>query len=134
MVPKGSDGRFDLILCYRAYCGFLRKALASRPVPEAGAKHGTIVDARRRKLDADASMAELELARERGRLVAIADVEKEMTDLIVTTKERMLAVGGRVAAALAGETSRNMIQAKIEIATKEALTQLSQSGDVPSPQ
>lgn len=124
VIPKGRDGKFDVLEAYRAYCSFLRKALAARPVPEPGAKHGTIVDARRRKITADAEMAELELARERGQLVSIADVEREMTNLIVTTKARMMAVGGRVAPELVGETSRNLIAAKIEKATKEALVQL----------
>jgi phage terminase Nu1 subunit (DNA packaging protein) len=124
------DGRFDLVVCLKWYVRFLQEALRSRPVPEAGAKHGTIVDARRRKLDADASMAELNLARERSQLVSIRDVEFAWSEIILSAKARLLAVPARAAPKCIGE-SRSMISAVIEKELKEALTVLAKD-DVPS--
>jgi hypothetical protein len=71
-----------------------------------------------------ADLAEIVLAQQRRELVSIADVEKAMTDLVVTTKARLMAVPARLAPDLVGETSRVMIQAKIEKAQKEALQHL----------
>jgi hypothetical protein len=77
-----------------------------------------------RLLSTKADLAEIVLAQQRRELVSIADVEKAMTDLVVTTKARLMAVPARLAPDLVGETSRVMIQAKIEKAQKEALQHL----------
>jgi len=79
-----------------------------------------------RMLSAKADLQELDLASKRGELVSIADVEKQMTDLVITTKARILTVPARVAPELLGEGSRVMVQAKIEKALKEALLHLSE--------
>jgi hypothetical protein len=60
--------------------------------------------------------------------VAIPDVEKMMTDLVLTTKARMMAIPPRLAPDLVGEGSRVMIQAKLEKALKEAMSYLAQQG------
>jgi hypothetical protein len=70
----------------------------------------------------------MELAKERGQLVAIQDVEKEMTDLILTTKARIMAIPPRLSPELVGETSRVMIQAKLEKACKKSLAYLAKAG------
>jgi hypothetical protein len=80
-----------------------------------------------RLLRADADLREMELASERGQLVAIQDVEKELTDLVITTKARAMAIAPRLAPELVGETSRVMIQAKPEKACRESLAYLARS-------
>lgn len=60
--------------------------------------------------------------------MAIQDVEKAITDLVLTTKARIMAIPPRMAPELVGETSRVMIEAKIEKSCKEALTPLSREG------
>ena len=72
-------------------------------------------------------MKELNLAVRRRELVAVADVEKEMTDLVITTKARILSVPASVAGDLVGEQSRVMAQSKVEKALKEALSHLAES-------
>jgi hypothetical protein len=70
----------------------------------------------------------MELAKERGLLVALPDIESTLTDLVLTTKARIMAIPQRVSADLVGETSRVMIQAKLEKACKEALAYLAKAG------
>jgi hypothetical protein len=48
--------------------------------------------------------------------------------MVLMTKARLLAVPARLAVDLVNETSRVMIQAKIEKAIKEALTTLADDG------
>jgi phage terminase Nu1 subunit (DNA packaging protein) len=80
-----------------------------------------------RLISARADEQELELAQKRAELVSIADVEKEMTDLVATTKARILTVPARLAPDLLGEESRVMVQAKLEKALKEALAHLAET-------
>ena len=70
----------------------------------------------------------MELAKERGLMVALPDIETMLTDLVLTTKARIMAIPQRVSADLVGETSRVMIQAKLEKACKEALAYLAKAG------
>ena len=81
-----------------------------------------------RLLRADADLREIELAKERALLVAIPDVEELLTDLVLTTKARIMSIPPRLAPELVGETSQVMIQAKIEKACKEALSYLAKRG------
>ena len=109
------------------YIRYLQQALKRREVPIEGEYLGAHKE-RVRLLRADADLREMELAEKRGQMVAIQDVEIEMTNLIVTTKARIMGIPPRVAPDLVGETSRVMIQAKIEKACKEALSALARSG------
>jgi phage terminase Nu1 subunit (DNA packaging protein) len=124
-LPKKLRGKYDQDLCVGWYIRYLQALVEKKAiVGEGGEVLKNEREERLRLLRADADLREIELARERGQLVAIEDVEKEMTDLILVTKARVLAVGARVAPELVGETSRVMIQAVIEKAHKEALSHL----------
>ena len=56
-----------------------------------------------------------------------------MTDLVLTTKARIMAIAPRLAPELVGETSRVMIHAKLEKALKEALATLAKSANNGNP-
>lgn len=124
-LPKKLRGKYDQDLCVGWYIRYLQ-ALVERKaiVGEGGEVLKNEREERLRDLRAVADLREIERDRERGQLVAIEDVEKEMTDLVLVTKARVLAVGARVAPELVGENSRVMIQAVIEKAHKEALSHL----------
>ena len=66
----------------------------------------------------------MELARERSLVISINDYERTLADLILTTKARIMAIPPRLAPDLVGETSRVMVQAKLEKACKESLAYL----------
>jgi phage terminase Nu1 subunit (DNA packaging protein) len=121
-LPRLSHGRFETIPCLTWYIGFLRDALAKRD----GDADGDTVAVRTRaaKLKQSEALAELrqiELEQTQGHLVAIEDVEHEMTDLVLVTKARIMAIAPRLAPVLVGETDRAVIQARIEKSCREAL-------------
>jgi hypothetical protein len=55
--------------------------------------------------------------------MALDDVEKVMTDLVVMTKTRILTIANRLAPQLVGEP-QTVIEAKLDRALKDALTAL----------
>ena len=82
-MPKNSErGRYELIPTVKGYIHWLRdRSLYG----EAKAKSGNVVsldEARRRKLIAEAELAELELQKERGEVVSIEETEKSWTEVI----------------------------------------------------
>jgi len=131
-MPKEGRGQFDPVKCMLFYIWYLQRALEKKSVPTLNGGFVGEREERVRLLRADADLREMELAKERSRLVSIEDIEKEMTDLILTTKARIMAVAPRLAADLVGETSRVMVHAKIEKALKEALLQLSKRKAAPT--
>jgi phage terminase Nu1 subunit (DNA packaging protein) len=126
-MPRETRGQYDPVKCAAFYIRFLQRALEKKSVPTLDGGFAGEREERIRLLRADADLREMELARERSQLVAISDVERVMTDLVLTTKARILAMPARLAPELVGETSRVMIQAKIEKACKESLAYLARS-------
>src|ERR1700694_1604956 len=124
-LPKEGRGQFDPVKCMLWYIRYLQQALEKKSVPTLDGAFVGEREQRVRLLKADADLREIELARERGELVPLADVEAEMTNLVLITKARVLAVAPRVAPELLGLTSRVMAHAIVEKALNEALLQLS---------
>ena len=132
-MPQESRGRYDLGKCMLWYIRYLQNALQKKSVPTLEGGFVGEREERVRLLRADADLREIELAKERGQLIALADVEKTMTDLVLTTKARIMAIAPRLAPELVGETSRVMIHAKLEKALKEALAELAKSANNGNP-
>jgi phage terminase Nu1 subunit (DNA packaging protein) len=135
-MPREKRGQYDPVKCLLWYVRYLQ-ALVSRLSPNV-APEGSEGDQERKQrirlLQADADLRELELARERGEYMALDDVEKIYTDLIVVTKTRILTVANRVAPQLVGEP-QTVIEAKLDRALKDALTALANvngNGNVPN--
>lgn len=124
-MPREGRGQYDAMKCMAWYIRYLQAALKKKSVPTADGAFVGEREQRVRLLKADADLREIELARERGELVAISDVEAEMTNLVLTTKARILAVAPCVAPELLGLTSRVTAHAIVEKALNEALLQLS---------
>jgi phage terminase Nu1 subunit (DNA packaging protein) len=126
-MPKEARGKYDLGKCMLWYIRYLQAALKRRSgaTDESGR---TEQRERLRLLSAEAELKELELARERGDFIALPDLEKMLTDLVVTTKARILAVGQRVSAQLVG-LDRPSIEAEINRELKAALSYLAQSAN-----
>jgi phage terminase Nu1 subunit (DNA packaging protein) len=123
-LPKEERGKYDLGKCMAWYIRYLQAALEKRAVPMPEGDLSGLRDERLRLTRAEAGLKEIELAKQRGLLVSIEDVEKDLAALIQEVKARIMAVGPRVAADLVGETSRVMVQAKLEKANKDALSLL----------
>jgi hypothetical protein len=132
-MPREGRGQYDPVKCMLWYIRYLQSALEKKSVPMNDGSFAGEREERVRLLRADADMREIELAKERSQLVAIPDIEQMFTDLVLTTKARVMAIAPRLAPELVGETSRVMIQAKIEKSCKEALAYLASRGKDGSP-
>jgi phage terminase Nu1 subunit (DNA packaging protein) len=126
-MPRETRGQYDPIKCAGWYIRYLQAALEKKAVPTLDGGFVGEREERVRLLRADADLREIELAKQRGQLVAIPDVEQTLTDLVLTTKARIMAIPPRLAPEIVGETSRVMIQAKLERACKESLAYLAKS-------
>jgi hypothetical protein len=131
-MPRETRGQYDPVKCMLWYIRYLQAVIKKKSVrtPEGGFTGER--EERVRLLRAQADLREIELAKERASLVSIADVEQSMTDLVLTTKSRIMAIAPRLAPELVDEASRIMIQAKIEHACREALSYLAKQGTMDS--
>jgi phage terminase Nu1 subunit (DNA packaging protein) len=123
-MPRAGRGQYDPTKCMRWYIRYLQAALEKRAVPTTDGSFVSEREERVRLLRADADLREMELARERSQVIALTDYERTLADLVLTTKARIMAIPPRLAPDLVGETSRVMIQAKLEKACKESLAYL----------
>ena len=123
-MPRETRGQYDPVKCMLWYIRFLQGALEKKAVPTLDGGFVGEREERVRLLRADADLREMELARERSLVISIDDYERTLADLILTTKARIMAIPPRLAPDLVGETSRVMVQAKLEKACKESLAYL----------
>jgi phage terminase Nu1 subunit (DNA packaging protein) len=128
-MPREARGKYDLGKCMLWYIRYLQAALKRRRGNQTGDEEGrTEARERLRLLSAEAELKELELARERGDFIALPDLEKMMTDLVIATKARILAVSVRVSAQLVGK-DRLTIEAELDKELKAALSYLASSAN-----
>jgi len=127
-LPREEKGKYDLAKCLLWYIRYLQNVIEGRGVPTPDGELSSMKEERLALLRVDRELREIELAEKRGSLVAIVDVEKTMSDLVLTTKARIMGIAPRLAAELVGEVSRVMIQAKIEKEIRSALVHLEKIG------
>jgi hypothetical protein len=72
-LPREARGRYDTVKCLRWYIRYLQMALKKKSIPTLEGGYVGEREERIRLLRADADLREIELARERSQLVAIAD-------------------------------------------------------------
>jgi phage terminase Nu1 subunit (DNA packaging protein) len=126
-MPREANGQYDPIKCACFYVRYLQNAIEERSVPSVANESAAERVERMRLLRAHAELKEMELATSRSQLVAVEDVDKMLADFVLTTKSRILAIPPRLAPELVGETSRIMVQAKIQRAIDQTLRVLAQS-------
>lgn len=124
-MPREARGKYDPVKCMCFYVRYLQGLIDKKSTPrDDQAAEGA---ERVRLLRAKADIRELQVARERSQLVAIGDVQAFINELVDVTTTYIMAVPPRLAPELVGETSRLLIQAKIEKAFKAALSALAKS-------
>ena len=129
-LPREQRGRYDAVKCMLWYIRYLQAVIEKKKAVNLGGNgFAGEREERVRLLRADADMREIELAKERSQLIALSDVEAAMTDLAQTTKARVMAIAPQLAPELVGETSRVMIQAKIDKAHRKALSCLAKAAN-----
>lgn len=85
----------------------------------------TYEEARTRKINAEAEIAELELARIRGTLCLTDDVVKAWETVLHSCKAKFLSMPSKVAPIMANESDVAIIKDHLENAIREALLELS---------
>lgn len=88
---------------------------------------GQVVDleeARRRKLQAEAELTEIESAKAKGEAIALDDVEHLMTNIITTAKSKLLSIPTKLSPLLSAETDQKVIKTYLEDNINEALEEL----------
>jgi phage terminase Nu1 subunit (DNA packaging protein) len=119
-LPREARGKYDLDQVLDWYIARLERQLAGDNDEEGETSYNK---ERARDRAASADLKEIKLARERRELVAIADVEKVMADLVVTTKASILAVPARISASLVGADAA-LIREKLDHELQSALLKL----------
>jgi phage terminase Nu1 subunit (DNA packaging protein) len=126
-LPKEGRGQYDAVKCIRWYIVYLQNVIEKRAAPALDGAFAGEQRERVRLMRAAADLKEMRLAEQRSQLVAVRDVEAVIKHLVCTTSAVIMAIAPRLAPELVGETSRVMIQAKLERACKEALSYLAKS-------
>lgn len=124
VLPREGRGDYNLGKCMAAYIRYLQAALAKKATMDEDGNVSSLQGSRQALIQVQIERERFELEREKKLHIPIATHEFIISDLIQETKARVRAVGSRISQDLVGETSRLMIQAKIEKAHDEALRQL----------
>ena len=74
VIPKAERGRYELVPAVRGYISYLKERTVTGDVKE-GDNVISFDEARRRKIAAEAALAELELEKERGNVVSIEQTQ-----------------------------------------------------------
>jgi len=86
---------------------------------------GTYDEARTRRINAEAELSELDLAKVRNQLVIVEDVVKAWTDTLANLKSKITSIPSKAAPIIASETEIGIIQEILTDFLNEALEELS---------
>ena len=89
-----------------------------------------IEEIRKKKLQAETELAELELEKERGNLLPVKYVERQWGNLVLNCKSKLLSIPSKLAPVLANETDINISKNIIEQSINEALIELAKANDI----
>jgi phage terminase Nu1 subunit (DNA packaging protein) len=129
-LPHESHGRYDLVKCMLFYIRYLQNALAKKCVPGPDGTYLSEREERVRLIRAKTDLKELLLAEKRHELVSRSDLERNLSDLVVDTRNQLMLVPARVVARLSCECNRHLLRELMEKNVKDALVVLSQRVDV----
>lgn len=120
VIQRASRGQYDLDKCRKEYISHIREQAAGR----AGAGDLVLADERARLAKEQADAKEMENAVERGDLVYIEDVAKQIENQLTKVRTKLLSVPTKVAPEVHACASVREAQGVIEAAITEALHEL----------
>jgi phage terminase Nu1 subunit (DNA packaging protein) len=123
VLERKAPGRFLLMQNIKKYIDFIRTGQRSDEEEEATAQYW---EEKALHEKAKREMAELKLAKLKNQLHDARDVEMVMTNMLVTFRNRILAMPSKLAPQLIGVTNLAEIQSIIDKEAREALTELSE--------
>ena len=89
-----------------------------------------IDEIKKKKLQAETDLAELELEKERGNVIEVKLIERQWTNLVIGCKSKLLSIPTKLAPILANETDINLVKNIIEQTINQALLELSKGQDI----
>lgn len=89
-----------------------------------------IDEIKKKKLQAEAELVELELEKEKGSVVPVKDIQRQWTNLVLSCKTKLLSIPTKLAPIMATETDINVCKNILETSINEALTELSKGEDI----
>jgi len=90
----------------------------------------TIDEIKKKKLQAEAELVELELEKEKGSVVPVKDIQRQWTNLVLSCKTKLLSIPTKLAPIMSTETDINVCKNILETSINEALTELSKGEDI----
>jgi phage terminase Nu1 subunit (DNA packaging protein) len=119
-LPKIGRNKFNLIDAISWYIQFLQRALENKGAQTGDGTLELFRSQKARSLTASAALKELEFERRRAEVVTVAESERVLAEFSRLVRARFAEVPIRLSRELLNETSRTMIQAKVESAIREA--------------
>jgi hypothetical protein len=123
VLEKQAPGRFLLLLNFKKYVEYLRVGQASEDEDEATAQYWE-EKALHEKVKRE--MSELKLAKQKNQLHDASDVEFALTNMLVTFRNRILGIPGKLAPQLLGINNIAEAQALLDKEMRDALAELSE--------
>lgn len=124
VLDRTPRGHYVLADAIAAYAGFLRQGADAAGGTPAGEDYAT---ARARHESAKATMAEIELAKARGEVVPIEDVERAWSRAFAELRTNILNVPGRAFRQLVGETNEQRFKGALRAELSAALEATAQA-------
>lgn len=121
VIPREERGEYNMLQVVTSYIRFLQAALKSKGTMGEDGEVTTGRHQRNELLTIQTEREKLELAKVRGEVMSVSDMERVLADLVSETVARVMAVAPRCAPKVVGESSRNMVQAVMEKDLREAL-------------
>lgn len=105
VIPRAERGRYELVPAVQGYVRYLQE--------RGGSSSDSPIDYHEQKArltKAQADMAEIELARARGDVVGVAQLEKNLGSLFAEVQTNIRNIPGRIASSLAGAKDESAIK------------------------
>lgn len=116
VIPKVSRGKYELIPAVQGYVRFLQERTNGHNASPAD-YHAE----KARLTKAQADLAELELAKARGEVAPIPDIEREWSRKFAVLRSNVMNVAQRVATQLLGETNEQRFKSVLRAELTDAL-------------
>lgn len=85
---------------------------------------------KKKKLQAEAELAELEVEKEKGNLIPVKYIERQWANLVIACKSKLLSIPTKLAPIMATETDINVCKNMMEEQLNQALSELSKGDDI----
>ena len=123
VIPKTGRGRFELAPAVQGYIAYLQSR--AQGAPDAADGNQAYQGERTRKIAAEASIAELGLAKARGEVVSVKIAAEAVGDALASCRLRLLGIGAAIAPRLEIAENAAAMKAIVDEAVLAALEDIS---------